>query len=102
MALSKKDRRIRIKRRIRKRLSGEANRPRFSVFRSNKNIFVQLIDDIEGKTILSASSKNKEIADKFEISIKAVEKHITKALKIFKEEFKDFISVILALFIPFL
>jgi len=62
MALSKSDRRSRIKKRIRKRLSGSADRPRMSVYRSNKQIYAQIIDDISGKTLVSASSKEKAIA----------------------------------------
>ena len=50
--------------RIRKKISGTKERPRMSVFRSNKQIYVQLIDDLSGETITSASSKNKEIAEK--------------------------------------
>jgi len=68
MALSKRDRRIRIKHRIRKRLSGDQNRPRFTVFRSNKQIYVQLIDDVQKKTLVSASSMTKEILDKKNIN----------------------------------
>ncbi|MFW5656280.1 MAG: 50S ribosomal protein L18 [Bacteroidota bacterium] len=64
MSLSKLQRRQRIKRRIRKTVSGTKETPRFSVYRSNKAIYVQLIDDKEGKTLLSVSSLNKEIADK--------------------------------------
>lgn len=64
MALTKTDRRIRIKRRIRKVVSGTAERPRLTVYRSNKQISAQLIDDQAGKTIVSASSLNKEIAEK--------------------------------------
>jgi len=64
MALTKLDRRIRIKRRIRKVVSGTAERPRMSVFRSNKEIYAQLIDDISGKTLMSASSRDKSIASK--------------------------------------
>jgi len=63
MALSKLDKRLRIKRRIRKSISGTAERPRLSVFRSNKQISVQMIDDITGKTLLSASSLQKDIVD---------------------------------------
>lgn len=63
MALTKIERRIRIKRRIRKVVSGTAERPRMSVFRSNSQIYVQFIDDLAGKTILSASSRAKEIAE---------------------------------------
>ena len=50
--------------RIRKKLSGTRHRPRMSVFRSNKQIYVQLIDDDSGETLVSASSRNKEVADK--------------------------------------
>ena len=64
MSLTKSDRRQRIKYRIRKKLSGSSNRPRMTVYRSNKQIYVQLVDDISGKTLVSASSREKEIADK--------------------------------------
>ena len=64
MALTKEQRRLRIKRRIRKIISGTAERPRLSVFRSNTQISVQLIDDNEGKTLLSVSSLSKDIAEK--------------------------------------
>jgi large subunit ribosomal protein L18 len=57
MALSKRERRIRIKRRIRKIVSGTNEVPRLSVYRSNKDVYVQVIDDLEGKTLLSASSQ---------------------------------------------
>ena len=57
MALTKLQRRDRIKKRIRKIVSGTATKPRMSVFRSNKEISVQLIDDISGSTLVSASSK---------------------------------------------
>ncbi len=63
MALSKRDRRIRIKRRIRKKLNGTVDTPRLSVFRSNKHIYVQVINDIDAKTIVSASSKDKDILE---------------------------------------
>jgi len=56
MALTKENRRLRIKRRIRKVVSGTAARPRLAVFRSNKQIYAQLIDDVNGKTVASASS----------------------------------------------
>jgi len=64
MALTKSNRRLRIKRRIRKTVTGTADRPRMSVFRSNKEIYAQLIDDTTGKTILSASSREKDVASK--------------------------------------
>ena len=56
MALTKENRRLRIRRRIRKTISGSAARPRLTVFRSNKQINVQLIDDVEGKTLVGVSS----------------------------------------------
>lgn len=59
----KEYRRLRIKQRIRKIVSGTTERPRMSVFRSNKQIYVQLIDDANGQTILSASSTEKELLD---------------------------------------
>ena len=61
----KQFRRYRIKLRIRKTISsGTVARPRLTVFRSNKGIYAQLIDDAEGKTLISASSREKGIADK--------------------------------------
>jgi large subunit ribosomal protein L18 len=62
MALSKLQRRQRIKNRIRKIVSGTAAKPRLSVFRSNKEIYAQLVDDVAGVTLASASSRDKEIA----------------------------------------
>ena len=56
--------RSRIRRRIRGKISGTAARPRLSVFRSNKQIYAQIIDDSNGITITSASSMDKEIASK--------------------------------------
>jgi len=60
MSLTKSDRRQRIRFRIRKIVSGTAATPRLSVFRSNKEIYVQLIDDNNGNTILAASSRDKD------------------------------------------
>ena len=68
--ISKQDRRNKIKARIRGKVSGTAARPRMSVFRSNKQIYVQLIDDAEGKTLVSASSKGIEEGTKSEIAAK--------------------------------
>ncbi len=56
MALTKLERRARIKKRIRKKLFGTAERPRISVFRSNKHIYAQIIDDDLGHTLVSAST----------------------------------------------
>lgn len=64
MALTKFDRRIRIKRRIRKNLTGTPERPRLTVFRSNKEIYAQVIDDLNGKTLLTVSSLNNKEAHK--------------------------------------
>ncbi len=61
MALSKLERRQRIKYRIRKIVTGTAERPRLSVFRSNKEIYAQLINDLDGVTIASTSSRDKDI-----------------------------------------
>lgn len=64
MSLTKIERRERIKHRIRKIVNGTAERPRMSVFRSNKQIYVQLIDDVNGVTLAAASSMDKEVAEK--------------------------------------
>lgn len=62
MAFSKINRRAKIKRRIRKRVTGTTQSPRLTVFRSNKQIYAQLIDDSKGVTLVSASSyKNKTV-----------------------------------------
>ena len=61
MALSKLQRRTRIKYRIRKIISGTASKPRLTVYRSNKEIYAQLVNDVDGATIASVSSRNKEI-----------------------------------------
>ena len=57
---AKLSRRDRIKMGIRKRLSGSSVRPRLSVYRSNKGIYAQIIDDVSGKTLVSASSLSKD------------------------------------------
>lgn len=58
----KEYRRLKIKRRIRKVINGSSDRPRMSVFRSNKQIYVQLINDLTGHTLLAASSTDESIA----------------------------------------
>jgi large subunit ribosomal protein L18 len=62
VAITKEFRRSRIKKRIRKVVSGNAESPRLTVFRSNKQIYAQLVDDITGKTLAAASSTEKDIA----------------------------------------
>ncbi|HNR41995.1 MAG TPA: 50S ribosomal protein L18 [Bacteroidales bacterium] len=64
MALTKLERRSRIRMRIRKKISGTAEKPRLAVFRSNKQIYVQVVDDQKGVTLLSASSNEKGFAGK--------------------------------------
>ncbi|MGF1670393.1 MAG: 50S ribosomal protein L18 [Balneolaceae bacterium] len=60
----KKERRDKIRRRIRSTIKGTAERPRLSIFKSNKNIYLQLINDIEGVTIIASSTKNKDLQKK--------------------------------------
>ena len=62
MALNKIERRRRIHFRIRKHVSGTAEHPRMVVFRSNKQIYVQVVDDLQGKTLVAAASNDKELA----------------------------------------
>jgi large subunit ribosomal protein L18 len=61
MGFKKLDKKQRIRFRVRKKVSGSGERPRLSVFRSNKQIYCQLIDDISGKTLASASSAEEGI-----------------------------------------
>lgn len=82
--ISKPDKnKLRLKRhkRIRNKISGTAERPRLSVFRSNQNIYAQLIDDVEGVTLASASTLDKSISkDKTKVDqAKEVGKAIAKA-----------------------
>ena len=62
MAFSKLERRQKIKRRIRGNVFGTAEKPRLSVYRSNKQISVQVIDDVAAKTLVAYSSNNKDFA----------------------------------------
>ena len=63
MKLSKVNKRKRIHLRIRKKLAGSATKPRLSVFRSNKQIYCQLIDDLNGHTLTAASSTEVEAGE---------------------------------------
>ena len=54
---AKAQRRLRIKRGVRRKISGTSERPRLSVYKSNKNIYAQLIDDLAGNTLAQASSR---------------------------------------------
>ena len=76
---------IKIKRRfkrklsIRKRITGTQDRPRLTVFKSNKHIYVQVVDDVAGVTLVSASSKNKGF-EKPEGDKKAIAKKVGEAI----------------------
>lgn len=78
--VTKQERRNKIKTRIRGKVSGTAERPRMTVFRSNKQIYVQLVDDSEGKTLASASSKRIEEGTKTEVAAKVGQAIAEKAL----------------------
>jgi large subunit ribosomal protein L18 len=62
MAISKQDRRTKIKLKLRKTIKGSAQAPRLSVYRSNSEIYAQLVDDKGGKTIMAVGSVEKSIA----------------------------------------
>lgn len=79
--ITKKERRIKIKHRIRKKINGTAARPRLTVFRSNKGIYVQAVNDLEGKTIVSASSKGITEGTKSEIAAKVGEAVAKKCIE---------------------
>ena len=81
MATKKIERRIKIKYRIRKSVFGTAERPRLSVFRSNKQIYAQVINDLEGKTLAAASSLGLETMPKIEQAAKVGELLAKKALE---------------------
>ncbi|CAI9680842.1 50S ribosomal protein L18 [Elizabethkingia anophelis] len=84
MALTKVEKRIRIKRRVRGKISGSVELPRLSVFKSNKEIYAQLVDDKSGKTLVAASSREKDLANekgtKTEISTLVGKKIAEKAI----------------------
>lgn len=79
MTVKKVERRIKIKYRIRKSVNGSAERPRLSVFRSNKQIYAQVINDLTGKTLASASSLGMEKLSKKEQAEKVGELLAEKA-----------------------
>ncbi|WP_340202225.1 50S ribosomal protein L18 [Ascidiimonas sp. W6] len=64
MGLSKTERRQRIKSRIRKVINGTSEKPRLAVFRSNNEIYAQIVDDTTGKTLVASSSRDKDISGK--------------------------------------
>ena len=79
--ISKIQRRNKIKTRIRGKINSTADRPRMTVFRSNKQIYVQLIDDLAGATLVATSSKGIEEGTKIEIAAKVGEAIAKKALE---------------------
>lgn len=79
--ITKSERRTKIKYRVRHKISGTAARPRMSVFRSNKQVYVQVIDDITGKTIAAASSLGMESMPKREQAVKVGEIVAKKAME---------------------
>lgn len=84
MSVQKAERRLRIRRSIRTKISGTATKPRLSVFRSNKAIYAQLINDLEGKTLVSVSSSTIEsnAGSKVEISSQVGKTLASKAQEI--------------------
>lgn len=73
MKFDKRKRRVRIKQRVRKKVQGTAERPRLSVFRSNRFIYAQLIDDVAGRTLAAASSFEGAVENKGDKSGQAKE-----------------------------
>ncbi|MBK0401418.1 50S ribosomal protein L18 [Adhaeribacter sp. BT258] len=83
MAVNKELRRLRIKRGIRNKISGTSVRPRLSVFRSNKNIYAQIIDDLSGRTLAAVSSAKTESAtNKVATSVEVGKQIAQKALEL--------------------
>ena len=81
MTTKKEQRRIKIKYRVRNKISGTAARPRMSVFRSNKQIYVQIINDETGTTLAAASSLGMEAMPKKEQAAKVGEAIAKKAIE---------------------
>jgi large subunit ribosomal protein L18 len=81
MAVKNFTRRQRIHKGIRRKISGTAERPRLSVFKSNRNIYVQLIDDLAGRTLAAASSKDLNVTNNTIDSSKSVGQKIAEKAK---------------------
>jgi large subunit ribosomal protein L18 len=94
MTTKKVERRIKIKYRIRKSVFGTAERPRMSVFRSNKQIYVQVINDLTGKTLASASSLGLESMPKDTAAEKVGELVAQKAQKLESLQLSSTVMVI--------
>ena len=80
MTTKKEQRRVKIKYRVRNKISGTAARPRLTVFRSNKQIYVQIINDETASTLVSASSLGMETMPKKEQAAKVGEAVAAKAI----------------------
>ena len=89
--INRKAERIRRHVRVRRKISGTAERPRLCVYRSNKNLFVQVIDDVNGVTLVQASTLDKEVKTKHAnkeaakevgalVAKRAIEKNITSVV----------------------
>ncbi|MCW9709236.1 50S ribosomal protein L18 [Aliifodinibius sp. 1BSP15-2V2] len=81
--IEKRLRRDKIRRRIRATVRGTAERPRLGVYKSNKHVYAQLIDDLMGQTLASASTQSNELSDEVEGKTKqeaaeAVGKHLAQ------------------------
>ena len=86
MSITKSARRLRIRRSVRNKVAGTADRPRLSVFKSNKAIYAQLIDDAKGLTLTAANSielgvKNNTIEQSKNVGNKLAEKAIAAGVK---------------------
>src|SRR3989344_144020 len=84
MFLSKQQKEIRRKKRIRAKINGTAARPRLAIFRSSRHLYVQVIDDESGKTILGLGS------DKFSKNLKNAKK--SEIAKVFGKEFAELVQ----------
>lgn len=85
MGITKDSKRLRIKRGIRNKISGTSDRPRLSVFKSNKGIYAQLIDDAQGTTLTAASSlelgiENNNVEQSKNVGSKLAEKAIAAGI----------------------
>lgn len=79
--VTKRDRRLKIKAGVRSKISGTNERPRLTVFRSNRQIYAQIINDITGKTLVSVSSLNMDRTPKKEMASKVGELIARSALE---------------------
>jgi large subunit ribosomal protein L18 len=87
---TKKDKKERIRLRQRKRISGTPERPRLAVFRSNAHIYAQVIDDLAGTTVASASSSEKSLKSTFSGKVRGGNKAGAEALgRVIAERLKE-------------